>query len=111
MAEPGRPQRFRQGVAGTWQTGRASHAGGFAPAALDAWSSCLQTLRAWATAEAGAGRLLPWVPVAFGSGIALYFAADHEPVLPVAAIAAAVLVAGALLLRRSRLFAPAIMIA
>ena len=33
-----------------------------------------------ARAEAGAGRLLPWVPVAFGTGIAFYFAADHEPV-------------------------------
>ena len=31
----------------------------------------LETLRQWARAEAGAGRLLPWVPVAFGTGIAL----------------------------------------
>jgi competence protein ComEC len=36
-------------------------------------------LRAWICAEAGAGRLLPWVPVAFGTGIALYFTADREP--------------------------------
>jgi competence protein ComEC len=41
-------------------------------------------------AEAGAGRLLPWVPVAFGVGIALYFTASHEPVLwPSTAVAAA----------------------
>ena len=32
-------------------------------------------------AEAGAGRLLPWMPVAFGTEIALYFTADREPVL------------------------------
>ena len=52
------------------------------------WPPLVETLRRWVRAEAGAGRLLPWVPVAFGTGIAFYFAADHEPVLPVAAIAA-----------------------
>jgi competence protein ComEC len=68
-------------------------------------------MRGWMRAEAGAGRLLPWVPVAFGSGIALYFAADHEPVLWVVGATATALMLGAVLLRRSRLFAPAIMIA
>jgi competence protein ComEC len=68
-------------------------------------------LRGWAKAEAGAGRLLPWIPVAFGSGIALYFAADHEPVLAVAAVTAIVLAAAALLLRRSRWFAVAVVAA
>jgi competence protein ComEC len=51
------------------------------------------------------------VPVAFGSGIALYFAADHEPVLWVAALAAIGLAIGAFLLRRRALFAPVVMIA
>ncbi|GAH72877.1 unnamed protein product, partial [marine sediment metagenome] len=51
------------------------------------------------------------MPIAFGCGIALYFAADHEPVLWVAVATAASLALGAVLLRRSRLFAPAIMIA
>ncbi|MGY4289367.1 hypothetical protein ACVWXO_008633 [Bradyrhizobium sp. LM2.7] len=55
--------------------------------------------------------MLPWLPVAFGCGIALYFAADHEPVLWVAAVTAAAMTTGAILLRRSRLFGPAIMIA
>src|SRR5947207_13482343 len=62
-------------------------------------------------AEAGAGRLLPWVPVAFGTGIAFYFAADHEPVLAVAAIAAASLCVTAFLLRRHKVFPVAVMIA
>jgi competence protein ComEC len=62
-------------------------------------------------AEAGAGRLLPWVPVAFGTGIAFYFAADHEPVLPVAATVALALCAVALMLRRQKFFAAAVMIA
>ncbi|MBR0775785.1 ComEC family competence protein [Bradyrhizobium diazoefficiens] len=113
MAEPGR-QRAPQGgtsIAGTWPTGRTASAGGFAPTGFGLWPAIVGTLREWARAEAGAGRLLPWVPVAFGSGIALYFAADHEPVLWVAAVAAIALVLGAALLRRTRLFAAVIMIA
>jgi len=47
-------------------------------------------------AEVGAGRLLPWFAVAFGAGIVLYFAAEHEPAWwaasPLAVIAAIVLV-------------------
>jgi competence protein ComEC len=68
-------------------------------------------LREWIRAETGAGRLLPWVPIAFGTGIAFYFTADHEPVLSVAAVTAAALCAAALLLRRQRLFPIAVMIA
>src|SRR5262245_51919820 len=111
MTEPGRPQRSQQGIAGTWPTGRAAETGGFAPAGFGAWSSLVDTLRGWARAEAGAGRLLPWVPVAFGSGIAVYFAADHEPVLSITVVTAIVLCAAAFLLRRSRMFVVAIMIA
>lgn len=37
-------------------------------------------LRKWAITDTGPGRLLPWLPVAFGLGIALYFTADREPV-------------------------------
>ena len=110
MAEPGRPVRS-QGVAGTWPVGRAAPAGGFAPTGFGVWPAMVETLRGWVRAEAGPGRLLPWVPVAFGGGIALYFAADHEPVLWVVATTAFALLFGAILLRRSRLFAPAIMIA
>ena len=63
------------------------------------------------TAEAGPGRLLPWVPIAFGTGIAFYFAADHEPVLTVAAVAAAGLCIAAFLLRRHKVFPFAVMVA
>jgi competence protein ComEC len=38
-----------------------------------------KTLASWAVAEVTPGRLLPWLPVAFGAGIAAYFAADREP--------------------------------
>ena len=70
-------------------------------------TSCANGLRA----EAGAGRLLPWVPIAFGTGIAFYFAADHEPVLPVAAVTAVGLCAAAFLLRRQSIFPLAVMVA
>ena len=33
----------------------------------------------WALAELAPGRLVPWLPVAFGFGIVGYFTADREP--------------------------------
>jgi len=33
----------------------------------------------WAAAEVAPGRLMPWLPVAFGLGIVAYFSADREP--------------------------------
>ncbi|GAB1716098.1 MAG: competence protein ComEC [Nitrobacter sp.] len=68
-------------------------------------------MRDWVRAEAGPGRLLPWVPVAFGVGIAVYFAADHEPMVWVVVPTAGFLCLAALLLRRHRLFPAAVMIA
>jgi competence protein ComEC len=37
-------------------------------------------LQEWAIADTGPGRLVPWLPVAFGLGIAFYFSAQREPV-------------------------------
>lgn len=57
-------------------------------------------LAQWVTAELGPGRLAPWLPVAFGFGVVLYFTADREPLwwagagLAVAATTVAVLVRG-----------------
>jgi len=84
MAEQGGTPGGRRGYAGTWPPRGAAPVGGLAPQRLALWAPLIETLRQWARAEAGAGRLLPWVPVAFGTGIAFYFAADHEPVLSVA---------------------------
>jgi competence protein ComEC len=111
MAELGRVPGRTQGYAGTWPPRGAARAGSFAPPGLSAWPSLLEKLRTWIRAEAGAGRLLPWVPVAFGTGIAFYFAADHEPVVPVTAVAAIVFCAAAVLLRRQKVFPIAVMIA
>ena len=111
MVEQGDTTGQKRGYAGTWPPRAAAPVGGFAPSRPAFWPPVIETLRQWARAEAGAGRLLPWVPIAFGSGIALYFAADHEPVLPVAAAVAIGLCAVAVLLRRQKFFPVAVMIA
>jgi hypothetical protein len=100
-----------RGYAGTWPPREAVRAGGLAPSGFDAWPAFTTKLREWVRAEAGAGRLLPWVPIAFGTGIAFYFAADHEPVLSAAVLTAIGLCVAAFLLRRQKLFPVAVMVA
>jgi competence protein ComEC len=56
-------------------------------------------LREWAAAEVAPGRLMPWLPVAFGLGVTVYFAAEREPVWWVAAAVAAAAVTMAYRLR------------
>src|ERR1700742_2995190 len=103
MAERGRAPGRVQGIAETWPPRGQVQTGDFT-AGFGAWTRAFDKLREWVRAEAGPGRLLPWVPVAFGTGIAFYFAADHEPVLPVTIITALALSVAAFLLRRARLF-------
>src|ERR1700728_1200502 len=110
MAERGRAQG-RGGYVGTWPGSGAAQVGGFVPSGLGIWPALAAKLREWIAAEAGAGRLMPWVPVAFGVGIALYFAADHEPVRWVSATAATILGAAAFALRRHKIFPIMVMIA
>jgi competence protein ComEC len=95
---------------GTWPAGATTATSGLAALrphgqALWGW------LRGCVKAERGPGRLLPWLPVALGAGIALYFTADHEPVAFVAALTAAGLAIGAFALRRHHLFALAVLLA
>lgn len=108
MPERGRARDRTGGYAGTWPQ-RETAAAATLPFGLR--FSFADKLKAWLRAEAGAGRLLPWVPIAFGAGIALYFTADHEPVAWVAAATATALCVAALLLRRHRLFAAFVLIA
>lgn len=99
MAQSGGRQR-NQARAVTWPPS-------VTPGALAShhpWTMPFDWLRAWALAESGPGRLLPWVPVAFGAGIALYFAAEREPVVWVTAATACLLAVTAILLRRSFAF-------
>ena len=59
-----------------------------------------QALSQWLAAEVAPGRLLPWLPVAFGAGIALYFAADREPAWWAAVALALTTIAVAVVARR-----------
>src|SRR3954452_2969038 len=100
-----------RGRTATWPPRDAMRAGGVAPSGFDAWPAILGKLRDWVRAEAGPGRLLPWVPIAFGGGISFYFTADHEPVLAVTAVATVVFCVVSFLLRRQKLFPVAVMVA
>ncbi len=99
MAQSGGRQRS-QARAVTWPP---STTAGALPS-RHSWTLPLGWLRAWVQAEAGPGRLLPWVPVAFGIGIALYFAAEREPVAWLVTTTACVLAFAVVLLRRSSAF-------
>ncbi|HEX7791770.1 MAG TPA: ComEC/Rec2 family competence protein, partial [Afipia sp.] len=113
MAGGGEDRERSQGRAGraiTWPLGgrvrsRAADLSEGAPAFL------IEKIRGWIAAEAGPGRLLPWVPVAFGTGIAAYFAADREPVASVAAVTAFALCVSAFVARRNRIFPLVVMFA
>lgn len=55
-------------------------AGVISPTGLTEKASWLRGLIAqWALSEVAPGRLVPWLPVAFGFGIVVYFTADREP--------------------------------
>ncbi len=94
---PGPMPRGQAGSdAGTWpEPARTPLAGRLSAddhASFALWSRC----RGWLALEAGSARRLPWIAVAFGSGIALYFAVDREPMVWVVVVAAAGLVGAAL---------------
>ncbi|MFT4275313.1 MAG: ComEC/Rec2 family competence protein [Rhodopseudomonas sp.] len=95
----------------TWPAGVSARAGALLTFGLAWWPVLAGRLRAWAREEGGPGRLLPWAPVAFGAGIALYFAADHEPVASVAAATAVGFAVATFLLRRTRAFGTLLLIA
>ncbi|HWP27790.1 MAG TPA: ComEC/Rec2 family competence protein [Xanthobacteraceae bacterium] len=69
-----------------------------------------ERIRAWTLAEIAPGRLMPWLPVAFGSGVVIYFAADREPAWW-AAISAALAAAVMTVLLRARPITFAVMLA
>jgi competence protein ComEC len=64
-----------------------------------------QRIGAWALADVTPGRLMPWLAVAFGLGILLYFAAEREPAIWAAGALAAVTAGAAVLARRRSLAA------
>lgn len=73
----------RGGRAATWpwdEAARLRRAVPWLPWRLaDVFAPIWAQLRLWAAAEAGSGRLVPWLAVMFGLGIALYFTPAREP--------------------------------
>src|SRR3954454_12236599 len=61
--------------------------------------SLAEQARRWALADVGPGRLVPWLAVAFGFGIVLYFTAEQEPVVWAAIALAIIACTGAVLAR------------
>lgn len=57
-------------------------------------------IRQWAAQEVSTGRLLPWLAVAYGAGIVVYFTAEREPAWWAATALAAGGAAAAVVLRR-----------
>jgi competence protein ComEC len=111
MADEGDARgRARTGVrtgARTWPVERARRA--FGAAWPNAEFAVPARIREWAAIEVGAGRLLPWFAVAFGTGIVLYFTAEHEPsAVAASALAIATIVAAVLLRRRPLAFVGAL---
>ncbi len=85
--------------AGTWPVGGTRPAPGLAGPRAEFFVAT--KLRQWAAEEVAAAHLLPWLAVAYGLGIVLYFTAEHEPAWW-AGTAAAVASAGfAVMLRRN----------
>lgn len=98
MARGNNPYGRAQGGAKTWAPafdGTRRPTGLSLPEGVAGTAGWLRGLLSqWLLAELAPGRLVPWVPIAFGAGIACYFAADREPhvwaVLPLAISALAV---------------------
>ena len=72
------------GRAATWRPpAGAGAAVGTGPGFIDTGSELArrarERIRSWAFAEVGAGRLVPWIAIAFGCGIIVYFSIDQEP--------------------------------
>jgi len=111
MAHQDRDQRKTAGRATTWPPRGASRAADAARPDAGFWVGLVTTIAGWARAEAGPGRVLPWVPVAFGTGIALYFAAEREPIASVTAATAAAFCVAAFFVRRHPIFPVVIMLA
>jgi competence protein ComEC len=91
-----------QGRTETWPPGGARRGRALAwPGTFtDFGAAFAQRLRQWAVADTAPGRLLPWLPVAFGLGIVIYFTAEREPSAWAAGALALVCLAIAVLTRR-----------
>ena len=81
---------FRKGVGATTWPGNPPGIVGVAQAARAGWRDPLGAFSAALRAEADQRRFFLWTPVAAGAGVVAWFAAEHEPVLWLAAVLALV---------------------
>ena len=95
MAQRGRARESAQVIGAARPRGIAWPS---APASL---SGAGEVLRRWLVMDVAAGRLMPWLPIAFGFGVVLYFTAEREP-SPSAVCALAGVFAIAAILARAR---------
>jgi len=94
--------RSRGARAATWPPSIAKALRRAPPWTQDLWrwlEFFAQRLQQWAIADTGPGRLVPWLPIAFGLGIAFYFSAQREPVWWAGSSLAVVAAASAFVLR------------
>jgi competence protein ComEC len=75
----------------------------------DALGPAAAQIRKWLIAEIGPGRLMPWLPIAFGIGIIVYFAAEREPALMAALGLVAGLIVAVFLVRRRAVAFPVLL--
>jgi competence protein ComEC len=75
-----------------------------------AFGPARETLARWFARDIAAGRLMPWLPIAFGFGVVLYFTAQSEPSL-IAALAVTAILALAAFFARARPIAFPLLIA
>jgi competence protein ComEC len=76
------------------------HAGALFPGAAAWTEDFVGHFKALLAQEVAPGRLIPWLPIGFGTGIVLYFAADREPSLWAVSAAALAAIAVAIAARR-----------
>ena len=80
MADWDGDRRGGRGRATTWDAAaRRRRVVAWSGALADFGQALAGHIRNWAIADTGPGRLLPWLPIAFGLGIAIYFGAEREP--------------------------------
>ncbi|CAL8981103.1 ComE operon protein 3 [Rhodoplanes serenus] len=114
MAEPHQPAQPHaappRGRAATWPDGASRGRSGDVPVPSrlgDGAAAMLSRLSDWGRAELAPGRLFPWLPIAFATGVILYMAAEREPALWAAAAALAAALAAVFATRRR----PAVLVA
>ncbi len=105
MADDNKAENRVRTGASTWPVGgaRAGSGAGWGASWPGFEFAIPARIRQWAALEVAAGRLLPWLAVAYGFGIVLYFTAEREPAWWAAVALAAICVSAAILLRRRAL--------